>query len=214
MKPGVPLAVRAWVAFAVIVWLLVATIIRSPTSRPAPATPTASFPAVTGDERASRMASGTPERTGVPVPPLGSAAGIPSTVPAASPTTLLGDVSWAWSPGYTPATPTPAPPAPRVEPPYPIHGVTGRASYYDDGPGLYAALPGPWSRGRWITVCATTDRTRCASAPVITSCGCHTNEASAKIVDLSPDLMRAITGWERWQLPVYGVVQVVMEVLT
>ncbi len=76
----------------------------------------------------------------------------------------------------------------------------GTASFYDAGPGMYAALPGPWRAGRWVQVCGPA---KCVTAPVVTSCVCGTH-----VIDLSPSLGEAVAGMntaERWR---YGVTPV------
>jgi hypothetical protein len=78
--------------------------------------------------------------------------------------------------------------------------ATGTASFYDDGPGLYAALPGPWRAGRWVRVCGAA---QCVSAPVVTSCVCGTH-----VIDLSPQLWERVSGLDtahRWQIGVTSV---------
>ena len=92
-------------------------------------------------------------------------------------------------------------------------GLGGWASFYDDGPGIYVALPG-WTRDspiRTVVVCANVGLWRCATANVWTSCGCHTNTDHPKIVDLSPDLMALITGWDRATMTNRGVVRVTVQ---
>ena len=78
--------------------------------------------------------------------------------------------------------------------------ATGTASFYDDGPGLYAALPGPWRPGRWVRVCGAA---QCVQAPVVTSCVCGTH-----VIDLSPQLWERVSGLDtahRWQVGVTTV---------
>jgi hypothetical protein len=63
--------------------------------------------------------------------------------------------------------------------------LTGLASWWDIGSGLYAALPG-YVAGTHVTVivCAGS---RCLTLPVVTSCQCLVGTASARIIDLSRD---------------------------
>jgi hypothetical protein len=78
--------------------------------------------------------------------------------------------------------------------------ATGTASWYDNGSGYYAALPGPWRAGRTVTVCGPA---QCVTAPVVTSCVCGTH-----VIDLSPSLWERVAGMstaERWK---FGVVSV------
>jgi hypothetical protein len=78
--------------------------------------------------------------------------------------------------------------------------ATGTASFYDAGPGLYAALPGPWRAGRWVRVCGAA---QCVSAAVVTSCVCGTH-----VIDLSPQLWERVSGLDtahRWQFGVTTV---------
>jgi hypothetical protein len=78
--------------------------------------------------------------------------------------------------------------------------ATGTASFYDDGPGLYAALPGLWRAGRWVRVCGMA---QCVSARVVTSCVCGTH-----VIDLSPQLWERVSGLDtahRWQIGVTSV---------
>lgn len=72
--------------------------------------------------------------------------------------------------------PTPRPSGPGVS-------VSGIASWYDAGPGLYAALPGPWMPHRKLLVCGP-DGECLGGIPVVTSCGCP----GGRVVDLSPGL--------------------------
>jgi hypothetical protein len=97
--------------------------------------------------------------------------------------------------------------------PLPALVRSGIASFYDDGPGFYAALPGPWRAGRWVAVCGFEDSTaRCETAPVITSCLCR-GDGEPKIIDLSPALMERIAGWTAAERRLYGVVRVTVQVL-
>ena len=60
--------------------------------------------------------------------------------------------------------------------------VRGVASWYDAGPGMYAAVPG-YRGPETITAC---DRPgHCLSLPVVTSCWCR-----GRLVDLSPAAFR------------------------
>lgn len=145
-------------------------------------------------------------RTGAPPTPDGShlSRGVailgPSASPSPRPSGGLGDATSYFKP-------TPKPPKP--------HGNAGWASFYDDGPGIYVALPG-WTRDssiRAVVVCANVGLWRCATANVWTSCGCHTDTDHPKVADLSPDLMALITGWDRPTMTLRGVVRVTLQVL-
>jgi hypothetical protein len=111
----------------------------------------------------------------------------------------------AASPAASPRPEQPLPPAVGRASATPSHTLaelvaTGTASWYDAGPGWYAALPGPWRAGRTVTVCGPA---ACASAPIVTSCVCGTH-----VIDLSPSLWERVAGMntaERWR---YGVVSV------
>ncbi len=81
--------------------------------------------------------------------------------------------------------------------------ATGTASCYPAGPGRYAALPGPGRAGRWVRVCSMH---ACRVAPVVTTCGCA--GPPPKVIDLSPQLWEAISGFtsaDRWRLGVIPV---------
>lgn len=128
-----------------------------------------------------------------------------------SPSERLGDVSSGSNPELTPEPEATSPAT--VSHGKPAGGQAGTASYYDDGPGLYAALPG-WTKlhgATLIVVCADVGIWRCATAPVITSCGC--DGPPPKIVDLSPDLFELISGWTPAEREVHGVVHVVVQVI-
>ena len=96
----------------------------------------------------------------------------------------------------------PGSPTPSVRPSHSLAELVrvGTASWYDAGSGLYAALPGPWRAGRWVTVCAMH---ACVTAPVVTSCVCGSH-----VIDLSPQLWEAVSGFgtaDRWRLGVVPV---------
>lgn len=83
--------------------------------------------------------------------------------------------------------------------------VAGIASYYDDGPGLYAALPG-WNGVRIrVTVCAA----RCVLVQVSDFCQCYVGTRDERVIDLSPAAFRATgTVQSRGLVPVtYEVAQ-------
>lgn len=148
-------------------------------------------------------------RTGAPL-----SDGATTTAPGAPlPSQKLGDYSSAQNPELTPE-PTPKPICVLCGKPN-RNGIGGWASFYDDGPGIYVALPG-WTRDspiRTVVVCANVGLWRCATANVWTSCGCHTDTDHPKIVDLSPDLMALITGWDRATMTNRGVVRVTLQLI-
>lgn len=92
------------------------------------------------------------------------------------------------APSYPVTVPSPTATAGRSPQPTPrpsgaAVSVSGFASWYDAGPGLYAALPGPWRPHRRILVCGP-DGECVGGIPVVTSCGCP----GGRMVDLSRDL--------------------------
>lgn len=74
-------------------------------------------------------------------------------------------------------------------------GTRGTASWYDDGPGFYAAVPSY----RWgdpvyaIEVCRADDPGRCATVAVRDFCGCP----DGRIIDLSPAAFARLAPLER-----------------
>lgn len=67
--------------------------------------------------------------------------------------------------------------------------VVGTASWFDAGPGHYAALPG-YHAGTVVrlVVCGSEgDRSTCLTVAVVTSCQCYVGTPSERIVDLSRD---------------------------
>lgn len=114
-----------------------------------------------------------------------------------------------------PASGTPSPAVvQRIPVARPPATLVGWASFYDAGPGEYAALPGfrTSQLGMHVVVCAFPDgRANCITAAVVTSCGCK--GPPRKIIDLSPALFEAVSGMtaaERW---IYGVVRVTVQVI-
>jgi len=73
---------------------------------------------------------------------------------------------------------------------------TGLASWYDAGPGFYAAMPG-FVDGTRVVVVVTAfhdGRTFGVTVPIWTQCQCHVGTPAEVLVDLSPDAFRAL-GW-------------------
>lgn len=70
----------------------------------------------------------------------------------------------------------------------------GTASYYDDGPGAYAAV----NSFRWgdkpypLEVCRADDSSRCVSVIVRDHCQCYVDTPDERLIDLSPDAFREI----------------------
>ncbi len=90
----------------------------------------------------------------------------------------------------------------------PARFFRGQASYWDSlGSGWYVAVrPDLGIRvGSIVQVCDARAQ-HCRAAPVVTTCGCF-GPHSGRIVDLSLDLFRL------YRNPLYGVVQVVLEVV-
>ena len=95
------------------------------------------------------------------------------------------------------STPTPdltASPEPSVAPtPRPtVRIISGRASWYDNGPGLYAAagpvlrsMLGRYWRGLRVSVCTASDT--CVSVRLTDWCQCYKGQATERLIDLSPD---------------------------
>lgn len=69
-----------------------------------------------------------------------------------------------------------------------VTSFAGRASYYDDGPGLYAAVHSfRFGNPRYkLTVCRADDPRRCVTVVVRDHCQCLVGTASERIIDLSP----------------------------
>lgn len=86
---------------------------------------------------------------------------------------------------------------------------TGVASWYDDGPGMYAALPGfVASTHEWASVCAFGgERTTCITVPVVTSCQCYVGTPHARLIDLSPDAFARLAPLSQ------GLVRVTVEIV-
>jgi len=66
--------------------------------------------------------------------------------------------------------------------------TTGIASYYDDGPGLYAAVPSyTFGDRRYpLTVCLRDDPSRCVTVTVRDHCNCYVGTPDERLIDLSP----------------------------
>lgn len=185
-------------------------VIPSESARPASAG--ASAGASTSASSSDQATSGAPQPTvkdsGLPDASTGLATS--PAVPSGAPAQRLGD----WSCSDPPLCGEPAPtvrPAPAI-----AHGsaygepLTGRASYYGTGgPGMYAALPGRWVRNRTVKVCG---KAACMVVRIVTTCGCHTNERSAKIIDLSVPLFEYVTGYSPAERRTYGVATVTITV--
>jgi hypothetical protein len=76
--------------------------------------------------------------------------------------------------------------APEVHvPSAPTTGARGTASYYDDGPGLYAAVHSyKWGDPRYpVRVCY---ESRCVTVTVRDYCQCYVGTSDERIIDLSP----------------------------
>lgn len=74
--------------------------------------------------------------------------------------------------------------------------ASGVASYYDDGPGLYAAVHSyRWGQPRYtVRVCRRDDRSRCVSVTVRDHCQCYQATSDERLIDLSPAAMRSLGG--------------------
>ena len=70
-------------------------------------------------------------------------------------------------------------------------GRSGRASWYDDGPGLYAAVNSyRWGDPRYsVRVCAGS---RCVTVTVRDFCQCYVGTSRERVIDLSPDAFRRL----------------------
>ncbi len=68
----------------------------------------------------------------------------------------------------------------------------GVASYYDDGPGLYAAVPTYfWGDPRYqLTVCD--DEGDCVTVTVRDHCNCYVGTSDERMIDLSPAAFAAL----------------------
>jgi len=106
------------------------------------------------------------------------------------------------SPSSVPAT---TPDAGR-ETPLALGPRSGRASWYDDGPGLYAAVNSfRWGDTPYRVRVTAGDR----SVVVIVRdfCGCYTGTARERIIDLSPAAFQALAPLSR------GLVHVTVDIL-
>lgn len=66
---------------------------------------------------------------------------------------------------------------------------SGRASWYNDGAGLYAAVHSwRWGDRRYrLTVCRADDLERCVIVTVRDYCQCYVGTSRERVIDLSPD---------------------------
>ena len=65
--------------------------------------------------------------------------------------------------------------------------VTGIASWYSVGSGIYAALPG-YVAGTHVSVRVCSGGRCVGGIPVVTSCQCYVGTPGARVIDLSEDL--------------------------
>lgn len=73
--------------------------------------------------------------------------------------------------------------------------LVGLASWYDAGPGIYAAMPGYRDGTRvWVTVSRGSLSVR---VRVVTQCGCYRHRSDARIIDLSPSAFRRLAPLSR-----------------
>ena len=118
--------------------------------------------------------------------PAIAATPLPTVLPTPSPT----------SPSVAPAKPQSTTVLPTASPSS-TRSRTGRASWYDDGGGLYAAAGpalrvGDW-RGRLVTVCAGS----CVKVRLTDWCQCYENTDRERVIDLSPAAFTALAPLSR-----------------
>lgn len=87
-----------------------------------------------------------------------------------------------------------------------VAGLSGVATWYDDGPGHYAAAGpalrvGSW-RGDVVEVCSAD---RCTTVRLVDWCACGPRGGQATLLDLSPDAFRELAPLSR------GVIRVTVE---
>lgn len=82
----------------------------------------------------------------------------------------------------------------------------GVATWYDDGPGIYAAAGpalrrsiGPGWRGTEIAVCAGGE---CVTVTLSDFCQCHRGELDERLVDLSPSAFSRLANLRRGKVEV------------
>ncbi|HET9613277.1 MAG TPA: RlpA-like double-psi beta-barrel domain-containing protein [Candidatus Limnocylindrales bacterium] len=82
--------------------------------------------------------------------------------------------------------------------------VGGTASYYDDGPGLYAAVPS-YSFGdpRYDLKVCRQDTNACVTVTVRDHCNCYVGTDHARAIDLSPEAFSQLAPLSRGLIPVY-----------
>lgn len=165
-------------AALVLVGFVIGTATAAGPSRPAPVVlvPLSPAPGVAASSGSS-AASGTPRRR-LPSEYPDAGQGDPSPVPT--------------------VTPVPPPTEPSMAPPDHDMGVgaslvTGVASWYSVGDGIYAAagpaLRTPGWRGRLVRVCG---KQSCIDVPLIDACQCYQGEPRERVIDLSRDAFRAL----------------------
>lgn len=180
-------------------------VIPSESSRPASAGTSAG--ASTSASSSDQATTGAPSVSAWPAASPSGGIGDPAT---GAPSGGIGQPATGTNPDLTPPPVARRSPSPAVRVGHPYGTTTGRASYYGTGgPGMYAALPGRWIRNRTVKVCGAA---RCLVVAVVTSCGCHTNERSAKIIDLSVPLFEYVTGYSPAERRTYGVATVTITV--
>lgn len=71
---------------------------------------------------------------------------------------------------------------------------TGQATYYDDGPGLYAAVPSySWGDPKYdVRVCLLRNSSRCVTVTVRDHCACLVGKPDERLIDLSPAAFRKL----------------------
>lgn len=128
--------------------------------------------------------SSAPESTSSPTPDATTEPVLPSATLPATSTPVQSEPPLA-SIGSDPL-PTLAPtriPARTTEPGSGGSALRGRASWYDDGPGLYGAAGPGLRKGQLVRVCAAA---RCVRLRLTDVCQCYRHTARQRIIDLSP----------------------------
>lgn len=157
---------------------------------------------------------GVPSFVPVPRSAQATSTAVPAWVPAASGTPELSRTpvpSASPSPTRTRPAATVKPPTaqPSVTPSFGKHRTSGLATWFDDGPGLYAAA-GPslrraigshW-RGTIVTVCS---RSRCVDGVILSDfCACGPRHGKPTALDLS------LFTFSRFTAPGRGVIEVIV----
>lgn len=123
---------------------------------------------------------------------------VPSSAPAPQPSGGIGQPASYCKPGHCE---TPAP-QPRIV----SHGTSGEATWFDVGPGIYAAIrPDLGHKGDLAIVCGGAPF-HCVSAPITDVCACL-GPNSDRLIDLSIDAFRSFAD------PSAGVLRITLQVL-